>query len=505
MKFIEKIFVIFCFISLILIGTAFAETGTVNVSATRLRKENNTDSDIITNIYKDDKVEILGEAGEWYQIEYDGKTGYVKKEYITVSKKSNSSENKTKLENTTNTSSSNTTSSKSNTNNKSNSNTSSNDKKNSNTSNENSSTNNSNNVTTTLENNESSALPTNLDKNTVITNSLASLRNIPSMLSVSIAQIEQSKQLTKLNEMGNWIQVTDGNVKGWISRSKVIVGTQEPISSNDFTNSNTENQNAIENKISSNNTANKDTNTVNKNNTNRNTTSNETAINKTGVINVETAKVRESASSSAKVKDFLDYNDKVEIIAEDGEWYKITSSKASGYVNKKLITVSSEKEQVSSRTLTENRELDKDNTVVDQSSNENLTNSINNSNSGNEVAEYAKQYLGTAYVVGGKNPNSGFDCSGFTKYVYSNFGYTLGSTASSQTNIGSEISRDNLQVGDLILFYNESKTSIGHTGIYIGNGEFIHAANPKRGVVTDNLNTSSYYNERFVSARRIVN
>lgn len=107
-------------------------------------------------------------------------------------------------------------------------------------------------------------------------------------------------------------------------------------------------------------------------------------------------------------------------------------------------------------------------------------------------------------MVGGKTPTSGFDCSGFTKYVFSNFGFSLGSTAASQTNLGTEILRENLQVGDLILFYNEGKTSIGHTGIYIGNGDFIHAANPKRGVVIDNLNTNSYYNERFVSARRIV-
>ena len=58
---------------------------------------------------------------------------------------------------------------------------------------------------------------------------------------------------------------------------------------------------------------------------------------------------------------------------------------------------------------------------------------------------------------------------------------------------------------DAFFSLNEEKTGIGHTGIYIGNGEFIHSANPQRGVVIDNLNTNSYYSERFVSARRIVN
>ena len=69
---------------------------------------------------------------------------------------------------------------------------------------------------------------------------------------------------------------------------------------------------------------------------------------------------------------------------------------------------------------------------------------------------------------------------------------------------GTEIARENLMPGDLILFYDEGKTKIGHTGIYISNGDFIHAANPTRGVVTDNLNTNSYYNTRFITARRIV-
>ncbi len=95
--------------------------------------------------------------------------------------------------------------------------------------------------------------------------------------------------------------------------------------------------------------------------------------------------------------------------------------------------------------------------------------------------------------------------AGFTKYVYRNFGYTLGTIASAQTTVGIDVtSMTDLKVGDLILFQNEEKTKIGHTGVYLGNGEFIHAANPDRGVVIDNLNTSTYYNTRFVIAKRIV-
>lgn len=469
MKFIKKVTLIFWLAIILLIGTAFAETGKVNVSATRLREKNNTDSNILTNIYKNDTVEILGEAGDWYQVKYDGKTGYVKKEYVTLDQtQTNTSNSNTTSGNVTNTSSTNTTS---------------------------------NNTT-----NASNQTPSNNAE--VPTAQTINLRSIPSMTSKVTTQIAVSESLTTLNEMGSWTQVTDGTNTGWVLKVKLAQPEAKPVQSSDLTNttpSNTVANTSVENKTNTQNTNTNTQNTAKNTNTSTNTnttnTSVETAVNKTGIVNVETAKVRGSASSSGKVTDFLDYNDKVTIVAEDGDWYKITSPK-SGYVNKTLITISDD--TVTSRGLTEERKPVEDDTKVNESANASLNQAFASSNNGNQVAEYAKQYLGYSYVVGGKTPESGFDCSGFTKYVYSNFGYSLGSTASSQTSVGTETSREDLQVGDLILFYNEGKTAIGHTGIYIGNGEFIHSANPERGVVTDNINSNSYYNERFVSARRIV-
>ena len=158
---------------------------------------------------------------------------------------------------------------------------------------------------------------------------------------------------------------------------------------------------------------------------------------------------------------------------------------------------------MSSRSLIEERKLANESNI--EINLENDSNKQNTSNLGVSVVEYAKNYLGYSYVVGGKTPSSGFDCSGFTKYIFSNFGINLASVASEQIQSGTEVSRENLIEGDLILFYNEAKTKIGHVGIYIGNGEFIHSANPQRGVVIDNLNTNSYYNDRYVTARRIIN
>ena len=123
---------------------------------------------------------------------------------------------------------------------------------------------------------------------------------------------------------------------------------------------------------------------------------------------------------------------------------------------------------------------------------------------GNEVVSLAQSFMGTSYVSGGKSPATGFDCSGFTYYIYGQFGISLGGSAASQSSAGTPIDRSNLQPGDLLLFYDEGMTKIGHVGIYVGNGVFVHSANPRRGVVTDNLNTSSYYNARYVGARRLV-
>ena len=145
---------------------------------------------------------------------------------------------------------------------------------------------------------------------------------------------------------------------------------------------------------------------------------------------------------------------------------------------------------------------------MSQEKNNQINNSLSqgtasSSTKGEQIVEFAKQYLGYKYVLGGKKPETGFDCSGFTRYVFSNFGVSLGATAASQANnSGTEVARADLQIGDLILFQDDGRTRIGHCGIYIGNNTFIHAANPKRGVVTDKLEGNSYYSPRYVSAYR---
>jgi len=138
------------------------------------------------------------------------------------------------------------------------------------------------------------------------------------------------------------------------------------------------------------------------------------------------------------------------------------------------------------------------------SQSESRTESSESSEFGDRVASYALQFKGYRYVYGGTSP-SGFDCSGLVYYVYKQFGYNVGRTSTAQLRNGyPHISRGNLKPGDIILFERTYTASCPatHSGIYIGNGQFIHAANSRIGVVVTSLDTA-YYSSRFLCGVRI--
>jgi cell wall-associated NlpC family hydrolase len=116
--------------------------------------------------------------------------------------------------------------------------------------------------------------------------------------------------------------------------------------------------------------------------------------------------------------------------------------------------------------------------------------------SDSNIIAYASNFLGTPYLWGGTSPSTGFDCSGFTQYVYAHFGIKVGRTTYDQINDGNAVSKDELQAGDLVFFGKNNDPT--HMGMYVGNNTYIHA--PRTG---DVIKVSSMDRPDYITARRV--
>lgn len=193
----------------------------------------------------------------------------------------------------------------------------------------------------------------------------------------------------------------------------------------------------------------------------------------TEAVVIGAVNMRTGPSTSYTSTRVLGVGTEVTITGTSGKWYRIEYNGNTGYVFKTYLS-------------------------TDVSSGSDSTPST----AGEAIVNQAKKYQGVPYVYGGTSP-SGFDCSGFVYYVYKQCGYSLTRTATAQNSDGYYVSRSDLQPGDIIIFYNSAKTAIGHSGIYIGNGQFIHASSGSGKVVITNL-SANYYNTHYYSARRVV-
>lgn len=204
--------------------------------------------------------------------------------------------------------------------------------------------------------------------------------------------------------------------------------------------------------------------------------------------------VREEQSADSRRIGYIDNGENVKVVEDCGDWLKVqyTDSKQ-GYVSAEYVSV--HEEFVYAKSIEEERREEAERQALaaraqeaEQSTPEvigNITFPTNQYTSNEElrtaIVDYAMQYLGNKYVHGGRSLAGGTDCSGFTSYIYKDFGYSLSRTPGGQysTN-GRSVSYDEIQPGDIIC-YGKSKCT--HVGLYIGDGQIIHSANSRKGVI----------------------
>lgn len=287
----------------------------------------------------------------------------------------------------------------------------------------------------------------------------------PLINALVLEELKEDKKIEVISEINGWSYIKIGTTSGWvrtenIQKKKIETNAKNPENNDNNSNNNTSSQ-------------------------------------KTGYITTNSVNFRKTPSTSGEVIRKLSRNAEVKIIAKDEKWTQIEYNGDTGYVSTDYI--SDKKADTTSRSnITRTASINKEEKAVTNSEEKVTSGTV----TGSDVLEYAKQYLGCKYTPGGSTPKSGFDCSGFTTYVYSHFGVSLSRTSSGQSSNGVKVDKGNLAVGDIICFSGSSSSKrIGHVGIYAGAGKFIHSANSRKGVIYSNVSGDGYY---FVTARRVV-
>lgn len=415
-----------------------ANTGKINVETANLRETADENAKILELLSMNEKVEVIEKTGNWYQVKSKGITGYVRQDLITVSGEVEENNTTTILNHET--------------------------------------------TEVTGENPETTptevAVPEEqkdikLGKQKIAEDT--KLKIVPAINATDIVEVKKGEEVNVVEIINGWACVENKIIKGWIRKEKLQAEkTVEKTQPTTETVPPTQVQ----------------------------------TVSKTLYVNTTTVRLRKEASTSSEIITTLSINTAVEVIEEINGWSRVKVSGKEGYISSALLAKTKQETSRSSTTprtanattsTTQKTENKKANTTETKTTITLKSTASAPSGKGSTVLETAKQYIGCKYVYGGTTPK-GFDCSGFTSYVYRLHGVSLNRTAAGQYSNGVAVARSDLQPGDLVMF---GKSGINHVGIYIGGGMIVHAANSSRGVTTDTI-TSGYYNKNYVGARRVI-
>ena len=462
---------------IVLTNKVQADTATVSTDTLNLRSEASTSSAVVALLNSGDKLDIISETGNWYKVKYNGKEGYVSKDYVKVSSTGSTGTTNSNTNSETTGSSNNTTGTTTPS------------------------------GTTTGETANGGA--SNVDVNSTIKlEKDTTVKILPLINSNTISTVSSGTEVTVISKTNRWIFIQTDEIAGWIVNTDEISKIQNSNTSNNTKNNtnNEDNNNDSKNSNDSkqeeknSNSGSNDSNEDNQDNNeddSKNQTSSDTKYSQTSTkyINVSSAYVRSKPSKDGEIVTSLIKNTDVTVTGENGDWYKIKFNNYEGYIFKELLS-DSKLEETNRSTVDRYSET---NTSNEETESESQTSAL-----GEQIVAYAKQYLGCPYVYGAAGSSS-FDCSGFTMYVYKHFGYELSHSATAQSKKGTYVAKEDLMPGDLVFFLDyETMDGIGHCGIYIGDGNFIHASSGSGYCVKVSTLTSGSYAKRYSTARRLI-
>ena len=200
----------------------------------------------------------------------------------------------------------------------------------------------------------------------------------------------------------------------------------------------------------------------------------------TGTVQGDSVYIRKEPSVKSNALTTVNKGQALSVIGINDGWYKVKTSSHTGYIRSDLMKITGGYKAKASTYVPDV------NAALSQ-----------------QIVDLALSYIGYSYTYGGTSPSTGFDCSGFTTYIFKQFGISLTrSSAGQYKNDGVEVDKDNLQPGDILAFSPNGST-VSHVGIYIGDNEFVHASTPKNGVLVSRLD-STYYINAWHGAKRVI-
>ena len=393
--------------SLLFINISFAaNTGKITTETARLREQPQIDSKVLELASSGEEVEILEEIEGWYKVKYKNITGYIRNDLVKIeNKEENSTE--TNTTNITGTS-------------------------------ENEITENTTSENETVETNTTPIEEKKIEKGKYKISQNIKLKIIPLISAIELDEVAKDAEVEVIEILNDWAKIkTQDGKEGWIRTDKLVT-IQEKSENNQQPSTEQKPSETTETKPEVTNTT------------------------KTMYVNSQTINVRQKADKTSQVIKQLTINTQVTVLSTENGWSYVDINGTKGYIAENLL---SSTKQETSRSATTTRSTTTQTTTntqktenTTQSTNTNTTTSepVTTTSSGSAVVAYAQQYLGCKYVYGGTTTN-GFDCSGFTQFVYKHFGVNLNRTAAAQYSNGTAVT--NLQAGDLVMF---GKSGINH-------------------------------------------